>query len=133
MAFDASGNMYMVDGGNNIIRKVTPAGVVTTYAGSGTIGHQDGSAQMAEFAAPTGLAIDGAGDIFVADYGNNCIREITPDGNVTTIAGNSYSGKTDGIGTAASFDGPTNLVFDASGNLFVADYSNNLIRKITFK
>jgi sugar lactone lactonase YvrE len=133
MAFDASGNMYMVDGGNNLIRKVTPAGVVTTYAGSGTIGYQDGNAQTAEFAAPTGLAIDGAGDIFVADYGSNCIREITPDGNVTTIAGNPFSGTADGIGTAASFDGPANLVFDASGNLFVTDYGNNLIRKITFK
>ena len=135
MVFDASGNMYMVDGGNNRIRKVTPAGVVTTYAGSGATGHQDGNAQTAEFAAPTGLAIDGAGDLFVADFGNNCIREITPDGNVTTIAGSSssYSGSADGMGTAASFDGPSSLVFDASGNLYIADNSNNLIRKITFK
>ena len=133
MAFDGSGNLYVADEGNNVIRKITPAGVVTTYAGNSSTGHLDGSALTAEFAAPRGLAIDGTGNLFVAERGGNCIREIATNGTVTTVAGSPTSGSADGTGTAASFNSPSGLAFDASGNLYVVDNGNNLIRKITFK
>ncbi|WP_426672077.1 putative Ig domain-containing protein [Mucilaginibacter sp. McL0603] len=172
---DASGNVYVADFGNNAIRKITPAGVVTTFAGSlsGTAGTTDGTGTAALFNEPDGLAIDGSGNIYVADYGSNRIRKITPaavvttfytntatsfgpaglcfdhsgnlivaaqDGNkiesispsgvMTIIAGNNY-GYTNGTGTAAAFELPEDVQVDGSGNIFVADYLNNAIRKIT--
>lgn len=129
---DKSGNIYVSDVGNNLIRKITPAGVVTTFAGSGDSGNIDGIGTAASFSLPTGVAIDNSGTIYIADTGNNSIRMITSDRIVTTLAGSGNPGNTDGIGTAASFTTPTGLAFDdLEGCLYVADTGNNSIRRIT--
>jgi len=170
---DAFGNIYIADGSNNAIRMLTPAGAVTTFAGSstGASGYTDATGTSALFNNPAGIAIDASGNLFVADYGNNAIRKITPahvvttfyhstgtfgprgllldatgnvivaakdlnqilkitaTGVVTTIAGSS-AGYVNATGTSAQFLGPMDVKMDASGNLFVADYLNNAIRKI---
>lgn len=131
VATDAAGNIYVADSYNSVIRKITPAGVTTTFAGTGTFGYTDGAADKAQFYVPSGLVIDAAGNIFVADLGNNLIRKITHAGVVSTFAGNGSSGASDGTGTAATFSGPAGIVMDADGNFYVTDSNNNLIRKIT--
>ena len=131
LAIDASGNLYVVDTHNCLIRKITPAGVVSTIAGTGAKGFVNGTGTSASFYYPQGIAIDAAGNLYIADSGNNAIRKITPAGVVTTFAGNSNGGATNGTGTAASFNEPTNIAIDANGNLYVADSNNNLIREIT--
>jgi len=133
MASDASGNIYVCDVFNNRIRKIGPDGTVTTIAGSGVAGNSDGPALSAQFYAPQGLAVDAQGNIFVADYGNSLIREIVAATNtVKTYAGNGYVGYVDGDALkTAEFSGPSGIVVDANGNLFVADRNNNMIRKIT--
>lgn len=130
VASDAKGNLYVADNGNNLIRKVSPQGVVTTFAGDGLRGSKNGTGAGAEFNQPQALAIDSSGNVYVADEGNNLIRKITSLGVVTTVAGSGSAGVKNGIGTAASFDGPAGIAVDASGNLYVADSNNNLIRKI---
>ncbi|HZY39028.1 MAG TPA: putative Ig domain-containing protein, partial [Mucilaginibacter sp.] len=190
-AFDASGNLYVADNGNNEIRKITPAGVVTLLAGSstGASGITNGTGTAALFNFPVGVASDGAGNLYVTDEANNEIRKIvistgvvtllagsatgasgsangtgsaatfnepegitynsasgalyvtegngnrvrkvTTAGVVTTFAGSGTGGKTNGTGTAAQFFAPRGIASDASGNLYVADYGNNEIRKIT--
>ncbi|MFI5163357.1 MAG: hypothetical protein ACHQHN_18910 [Sphingobacteriales bacterium] len=130
-AIDAANNIYVADAANNLIRKVTPAGVVTTLAGSGVIGSANGKGAAASFNFPQGIALDNNENVYVADTGNDLIRKITPDGNVTTLAGTVAAGKANGTGTAATFNIPQGLAVDAAGNLFVADAGNNLIRKIT--
>jgi gliding motility-associated-like protein len=129
IAVDGAGNIYVSDGNNYRIRKITPAGVVSTVAG-GLRGYKDGSAASAEFEYPTGLALDGSGNIYVADALNHRIRKITPDGTVSTFAG-STQGSKDGIGNAAQFSNPRGIAVDASGNLYVSDASNHCIRKVT--
>jgi sugar lactone lactonase YvrE len=129
--FDAQGNLYVTDLGNNVIRKITPAGLVSTFAGNGTAGYIDGAATAAEFNNPHALAIDGSGNIYVADRGNNIIRKITSAGVVSTFAGTRTAGYVDATGTGASFNNPTGLVADAGGNVYVADQGNSAIRKIT--
>jgi hypothetical protein len=131
VAVDAVGNVYVGDRGNHLIRKITPVGVVTTLAGSGTAGFTDGTGTAASFNNPCHLTVDANGNVYVADYGNNAIREITPAGVVTTVAGTGTIGSTNGAALSATFYNPTGIAIDASGNLYIADGSNQLIRKIT--
>jgi sugar lactone lactonase YvrE len=133
VATDSSGNVYVADSNNNTIRKITPAGVVTTLAGlAGVLGSADGTGSAARFSDPQGVATDSSGDVYVADSSNNTIRQITPAGVVTTLAGLAGSrGSADGTGSAARFNGPAGVATDFSGTVYVADYSNHTIRKIT--
>jgi sugar lactone lactonase YvrE len=133
IAVDASNNLYVADTYNCAIRMITSAGVVTTLAGkAGTCGYTDGTGTAARFFDPQGIAVDTSGNIYVADTGNSTIRKITSTGVVTTFAGTAgTAGYADGTGTAALFYDPEGIAVDASGNVYVADMGNNVIRKIT--
>ena len=133
VAVDTSGNVYVADHSNHRIRKITPGGEVSTFAGTDDAGHRDGGGSMAQFDSPTGVAVDISGNVYVADYSNHCIRKITPGGEVSTIAGSDDAGHRDGGGSMAQFDSPTGVAVDTSGNLYVADQSNHRIRKIEYK
>jgi len=129
--FDKQGNLYVADYGNNEIRKIDTAGNVTTYAGTGQPGFGNGSATTATFKNPSGVAIDNHGNLFVTDQGNNAIRMIDPNGNVTTLAGSGASGAHDAPGVNATFNSPIGLGVDTlGGNIFVGDANNNEIREI---
>ena len=130
-AVDALGNIYVADAGNHSIRKISPNGQVITFAGSGQAGNVDGQGLAAKFQHPSFLAIDATGNVYVSDQQNHRIRMITPQGLVSTFAGSGSAGATNGTGTAASFQYPMGLAFDAAGNLYVADAYNHRIRKIT--
>jgi serine/threonine-protein kinase len=130
VAVDAVGNVYVADSGNNLIRMVTPAGEVSTLAGTGTAGSVNGSASTASFSTPSGVAVDAVGNVYVADDLNNLIRRVTLAGEVSTLAGTSAAGSADGSGSAATFDLPQGVAVDAAGNVYVADVGNGLIRKI---
>jgi sugar lactone lactonase YvrE len=124
VAVDSAGNVYVADKDNHTIRKITPAGAVTTLAGSaGEFGSEDGAGSAARFVYPTGVAVDAAGNLYVADRGNSTIRKITPAGAVTTL--------TDNTGSAARFGDPTGVTVDGAGNVYVAEKGNDTIRKIT--
>ena len=129
IAVDKQNNLYVADQFNHRIRKITPAGIVTTLAGS-TQGYADGSGSGAQFYRPIGVVVDGQGNVFVADLFNHKIRKITPSGGVTTIAGGAY-GFADGNAASAKFAFPGGLALDKEGNLYVADSENHRIRKIT--
>ncbi len=131
LAIDAAGNLYVADTGNRLIRKVTPAGAVTTYAGSGASGSADGPALSASFVTPRGIAVDGSGVVYVADQNALSIRRIAVDGTVSTLAGSGGSEPLDGTGTAAGFAGPTDLTIGPDGNLYLADNGAGRIRRIT--
>jgi hypothetical protein len=133
VAVDAAGNVFVADTYNHTIRKVTPAGVVTTLAGSaGNPGSADGTGGAARFNNPTGVAVDSAGNVFVAEWGNSTIRKVTAAGVVTTLAGSAgVSGTNDGTGSAARFNSPCGVAVDSAGNVFVADYGNDTIRKVS--
>jgi gliding motility-associated-like protein len=175
MVQDASGNFYVVCSGNNGVREITPAGVVSTFAGdlTGLSGLKNGTGTSALFYFPDGLAIDGSGNLYVAEYNNNTIRKITPDSVVTTfyaapapfgpaglcfdnsgnlivtaqdanqiiainpsgvatvIAGSTTAGYVNGPVALAQFNNPTDVRVDGSGNMYIVDYMNNAVRKIT--
>lgn len=130
IATDAQGNLYIADAFNNVIRKIS-GGLVSTLAGNGTPGYQNATGTNAQFYSPQGLTVDGQGNVYVADFGNNAIRKITPDGVVTTLAGGNGAGYANGNGSAAKFYNPSGLAVDAQGNIYVADKGNNVIRKVT--
>lgn len=133
VAVDHAGNLYVADTASHTIRKLAPDGLVTTLAGlSGSHGTTDGVAGQARFSAPFGVAVDAAGSVYVADTANNTIRQITTNGVVTTLAGLAgQAGSVDGSGDEARFRNPWSVAVDGQGNVFVADMSNNTIRKIT--
>ena len=133
LALAATGTLYVTDADNHTIRKMTPAGEVTTLAGAaGRKGSADGSGTAAQFNLPQGVAVDAHGTLYVADTGNHTIRKITPDGAVTTLAGTArQKGSADGRAAAARFRNPAGVAVDAGGNVYVADNGNHTIRKIT--
>jgi len=133
VAADGTGNVYVADTINNTIRKITSAGVVSTLAGTpGVSGHVDGVGSSALFNQPQGVAVDQSGNVYVADTQNYTIRKIAVTGAVTTIAGTpGVFGYADGTGNAAVFSLTTGVAVDISGNVFVADQSNNVIRMVT--
>jgi sugar lactone lactonase YvrE len=133
VALDSAGNAYVADTSNHTIRKITPAGVVTTLAGlPGTPGTTDGSGAAARFNSPGGVAVDSSGNVYVADTSNHTIRRITSAGLVTTFAGSGGTrGSTDGPGNGARFLYPNAVAVDSSGNVYVADTNNHTVRKIT--
>ncbi|WP_169305702.1 DUF6443 domain-containing protein [Sphingobacterium alkalisoli] len=130
LAIDAADNLYVTDRGNHRVRKITPAGVVTTFVGS-TQGFVNGTGTAARFNGPLGIAIDAAGNFYVADEGNKVIRKITPSGVVTTLAGTGASGSVNGPGHIASFESPRGIAVGLDGIVYVADYSGNRIRKVS--
>ncbi len=143
-AVDSAGNVYVADAVGNTIRKVTPGGVVTTLAGSAlNYGYADGTNIAARFNTPLGIAVDSAGNLYVADYSNCTIRKVTPAGTnwvVTTLAGvggvdaNGYPlhyGSADGTNSAARFNSPWGVAVDSAGSVYVADQGNCTIRKVT--
>ncbi len=133
VAVDSAGNVYVVDCVNCTIRKITPTGVVTTFAGrAGSSGSADGAGNIARFYFPSGVAVDSAGNVYVADSDNDTIRKITPAGLVSTLAGLAgNSGSADGTGNAARFSYPFGVAADGTGNVYVADLDNDTIRKVT--
>ena len=128
---DRQGNVYVADFGNHRIRKVAPDGTVSTVAGTGVPGYADGPADQAMFNQPLGVCADGAGNMYVADTGNNRIRKISLTGLVSTVAGSGLSGYIDGSGAWARFDFPNDLVVDGSGGLYVSEFNNHTVRKVT--
>jgi sugar lactone lactonase YvrE len=136
VAVDGADDLFVTDTGHNRVIEIDPSGTVTTVAGNGQLGDADGtggSKGTAEFASPTGLAVDAAGSLYIADFLNSRIRKIDPAGNVTTIAGNGTQGYADGTGGphgTAQFDGPVGIAVDQGGNLYVGDAENNRVRMI---
>jgi sugar lactone lactonase YvrE len=129
---NAAGTIYVADSANGAVRAVTPAGVVSTLAGSASGGSMDGPSVGARFYSPQSLAEDASGNLFVADAKNNTIRKITESGQVSVLAGaTGVSGSTDAAGTNAQFAGPQGVAVDNSGNIYVADTGNSTIREIT--
>ena len=139
LARDSSGNIYVADTNNHAIRMISTAGLVTTLAGNagGVPGYSDGNGGNASFNYPTGVAVDSHGNVIVADSHNQVIRRITPSGDVSTIAGTANAPPLaiptdgDGIGAAARFNIPLGVAVDSADNIYVADTSNNMIRRIT--
>lgn len=133
LALDGVGNLYVADAANQTIRKITPAGVVSTFAGvAGSAGSNDGAARDARFNYPFSVAVDRAGNVYVADTFNSVIRRISANGVVTTLAGQAgTAGSNDGVGTATRFNFPSGVAVDDFGNVYVADTVNCTIRRIT--
>jgi sugar lactone lactonase YvrE len=135
LAIDASGNLFIADTGNNRVRRVSPAGIIVTVAGTGAAGYSGdgGPAASARLSAPVGLALDASGNLLIADTGNHSVRKVSVDGMIATLAGNGVAGASGGLGPAVSaqLSSPTGLAFDSSGKLFIADSGNNRIRVVS--
>ncbi len=133
-AVDSDGNVYVSDSSNQRIRKIDAIGIITTIAGTGTAGFtgDGGPATQAQINNPNGLALAADGSIYIADYGNQRIRKITPDGMIWAIAGNGTKGFSgdDGPATAAQINNPNSMAVAADGTLYVSDLGNGRIRKI---
>ena len=129
-AVDGTGTVYVADTDNHRIRKIGTDGEVTTYAGDGTIGTNNGVGTNAQFRFPNGVAVDATGTVYVADLSNHRIRKIGTDGEVTTFAGDGTQGTNDGTGTNAQFKRPFGIAVDASGTIYVTESDNNRIRTI---
>jgi uncharacterized protein (TIGR03437 family) len=141
IAFDPNGSIYIADSRNNRVRRVSPLGIMTTFAGDGTISPgggpsaygDGGPATSAQLHLPMGVAVDKSGNVYIADSGDNTIREVTTDGNIATIAGDSfpsYQGDA-GLAIKAELHGPEDVAVDSSGNIYIADTQNAYIRKVT--
>jgi gliding motility-associated-like protein len=130
LAIDDAGNIYVSDYYGHVIRKISN-GFVTTLAGNGIEGYANGNALQASFKNPWGLATDRAGNIYVTDYSNHLIRKIGPNGNVTTLAGSITAGSADGTLASATFNNPIGIAVDKFENIYIADFLNNKIRRIT--
>jgi sugar lactone lactonase YvrE len=126
---DSMGNLYVADAGNSVIRKVTPNGTVSTYAGF-TPGHKDGITTSAQFFNPEGIAIDAADNLYIGDLTNNAVRKITPNGEVSTIAGATTRGYAEGRGPDARFKNPSGIAVAPSGIVYLGDIENSRIRKL---
>ncbi|MDA1276791.1 MAG: immunoglobulin domain-containing protein [Verrucomicrobia bacterium] len=131
VALDSFGGIYVSEFNNHTIRKVTPNGTVSTFAGTGLAGYADGLAKNARFNRPAGLAVSQTGNLYVSEWGNERIRRIAPNGEVSTLAGAGKKGFLDGAGAAALFNEPDDLTIDAEGNLFVVEHGNHAVRRVT--
>jgi len=131
LAIAPNGDLIVADTGNHCIRRVPVRGETSTVAGDGKAGYADGSARTAEFNGPIGVAVDARGNIYVADSYNDCIRMITPDGQVSTVAGKGTPGYADGDRNSALFDTPSGIVLANDNSLIVADTGNNRLRRIS--
>ncbi len=134
VALDGAGNLYISDTNNNVVRQVSTTGIITTIAGTGTLGYigYGGPATTAQLASPYGLTVDGGGNLYIADSGNSVVRKVTPSGLITTVAGvgiSGYSGN-GGSATRAELASPNGVAVDTAGNLYIADSGNNVIRKV---
>ncbi len=135
IAVDASGNVYVADMTANVVRVIAPNGIISTYAGQGTAGYtgDGGAAIQAQLNTPMGLALDSAGNLYIADSGNNAVRKVSKSGSIATVAGNGslgYSGD-GGAATAAALDQPEGVTVDPSGLLYIADTFNNRVRVVS--
>ncbi|MBS1661654.1 MAG: IPT/TIG domain-containing protein [Bacteroidetes bacterium] len=131
IACDASGNLYLADGLNHVIRKIDVNGNVTTFAGDHKAGHKDGTADAAEFNFPISVAFDAAGNFYVVDQENNMLRKINTSGVVSTLAGSGQKATTDGAGDVAAFNNPLACTVDSHGNIFVTEFYGGNVRKVT--
>jgi len=145
IALDKSGNLYIVDSGNYVIRKVVSGGTISTIAGDNLtssqvgagFGGDNGPATMAQLGLCSGIAVDGAGNVYISDTGNNRVRKVDTSGNITTVVNGGISGGAvgssgdGGLAVQAHINNPEGLAMDAAGNLYIADTNNNKIRKVS--